>query len=312
MDTGRLFGHRIAVARGNGGWPSAVAVLSKQVAAGVQVDVLHSNAILSSFSDSLPARVVATWLVTVQLLQWMGCVAVRSDTRSFNIARSHVVQGHSTQGGRWEIASFLLEKQKHCALDMSMVSIGCSADAFAKTARWMDAMLCLTTRPNVVIFGSVVAASSWTQAMCLVRLLLTRGLELSPPLIGAIEMLLPWQRSLQTRSSLKAFNAGLSNLDWNHALQQLNTVRPRTDEQESIISSDSSTWQILLHSRSSRFVSPKRSLAFPQFAVAFGKLFGVLRGQLDACGLRPWMESRRVSAPCIFVNSWISVVKGSA
>ena len=131
------------------GWPSAVAVLSKQVAAGVQVDVLHSNAILSSFSDSLPARVVATWLVTVQLLQWMGCVAVRSDTRSFNIARSHVVQGHSTQGGRWEIASFLLEKQKHCALDMSMVSIGCSADAFAKTARWMDAMLCLTTRPNV-------------------------------------------------------------------------------------------------------------------------------------------------------------------
>ena len=26
-----------------------------------------------------------------------------------------------------------------------------------------------------VIFGSVVAASSWTQAMCLVRLLLTRG-----------------------------------------------------------------------------------------------------------------------------------------
>ena len=34
------------------------------------------------------------------------------------------------------------------------------------------------------------------------------GLELSAPLIGAIEMLLPWQRSLQTRSSLKAFNAG--------------------------------------------------------------------------------------------------------
>lgn len=41
---------------------------------------------------------------------------------------------------------------------------------------------------------------------------------------------------------------GLSNLDWNHALQQLNSVRPRTDEQESISSSDSSTWQFLLHS----------------------------------------------------------------
>jgi len=119
---------------------------------------------------------------------------------------------------------------------MSMVSMGCSADAFAKTARWMDAMLCLTTRPNVVIFGSVVAASSWTQAMCLVRLLLTRGLELSPPLIGAIEMLLPWQRSLQTRSSLKAFNAGLSNLDWNHALQQLNSVRRDTFLRPGIVS----------------------------------------------------------------------------
>ncbi len=38
-----------------------------------------------------------------------------------------------------------------------------------------------------------------------------RGLELSQPLVGAIEMLLPWQRSLQTRSSLKAFNAGQGN-----------------------------------------------------------------------------------------------------
>ena len=139
------------------GWPSAVAVLSKQVASGVQVDVLHSNAILSSFSDSLPARVASTWLVTVQLLQWMGCVAVRSDTRSYNIARNHVVQGHGAQGGQWEIANFLLEKQKHCALDMSMVSMGCSADACAKAARWMDAMLCLTTRPNVVSWRFIQA-----------------------------------------------------------------------------------------------------------------------------------------------------------
>ena len=81
------------------GWPNAVAVLSRMRQSHVQVDVLHKNAILSSFSD-VTTSVTADWRHAIAWLQ----IGATSDTRSYNIARSHVA--------RWTVAICLLEKQK--------------------------------------------------------------------------------------------------------------------------------------------------------------------------------------------------------
>eukprot|EP00438_Fugacium_kawagutii_P010350 Skav231980 [mRNA] locus=scaffold719:5577:6257:- [translate_table: standard] len=110
------------------------------------VDVLHGNAILSSFGDSRGAA--TPWPRVVHLLLHIRGYAVRSDTRSFNIARTQV--GTGPVGTAWRVASGLLEKQRQEGLGISVVSTGCTADLLGKAGRWRDAWLCLAGRPNVV------------------------------------------------------------------------------------------------------------------------------------------------------------------
>ncbi|CAK9117599.1 unnamed protein product, partial [Durusdinium trenchii] len=153
METGRRFGQAIALARKERGWPHALAILLQMEQLHVPIDVLHGNAVLSSFVDDArgPAGPAgAAWRWGGQLLAALVHRRVQADTRSFNILRSTC---------RWLQGLLLLELQTQRGLAGSEVSRGCTVNAYAKAACWSEALRCLASPgSNVVHFGAALGA----------------------------------------------------------------------------------------------------------------------------------------------------------